>query len=217
MVTNAHDLEARLSGAWHALAEPYHCRMTRSAFFEGIVKRYHEPHRHYHTLEHIAEMLAIIDRHRARLLELEALGFATWFHDVIYDPRQQDNETRSAQLARRTMRRLMVPGWMSLRTSALILSTRDHEPPDPSFDAALFIDADLAILGADPERYRRYADDIRREYAHVDDIEYRNGRRALLERYLGRQRIFHTDVMLADYEEPARENIRAELSRLAES
>ncbi len=31
------------------------------------------------------------------------------------------------------------------------------------------IDIDLGILGADPARYQIYAEDIRREYAHVDD------------------------------------------------
>lgn len=204
-------LEARMSAAWHELASPYHCRATRAGILDPIIRRYRQPHRHYHTLEHIEEMLAIIGEHRERLLEYEPLAFATWFHDVVYDPRRDDNEERSAIVARRTMPRLMVSGWITLRAVALIRATKEHVPPDASFDAALFIDADLAVLGSDPERYRRYAADVRREYAHLADEEYRRGRRAVLEDLLARERIYHTDLMRDRLEAAARANIREEL------
>jgi predicted metal-dependent HD superfamily phosphohydrolase len=207
------DTEPRLIAAWHTLASPYHCRATRTGYLDPMLKRYREPHRHYHTLEHIGEMLAIIDEHRERLLEYEPLAFATWFHDIVYDPRASDNEERSAALARRTMPRLMISGWITLRAVALIEATKDHVPPDASFDAALFIDADLAILGAEPERYRRYARDIRLEYAHLTDDAYAAGRRAVLEGYLQRDVIYRTDVMRERLEEQARANIAAELAR----
>jgi predicted metal-dependent HD superfamily phosphohydrolase len=209
-------LEARMSAAWHELASPYHCRATRVGILDPIIRRYRQPHRHYHTLEHIEEMLAIIDEHRERLLEYEPIAFATWFHDIVYDPRRDDNEERSAIVARRTMPKLMVHGWMTLRAVALIRATRGHEPPDASFDSALFIDADLAILGADPERYRRYATDIRREHAHLSDDEYRLGRRTILERFLARTTIYHTDPMRDRLEARARANILAELADLAD-
>jgi predicted metal-dependent HD superfamily phosphohydrolase len=204
-------IATELAARWHELAGEYHCRMTRDAFLEGIVHRYREPHRHYHTLEHVAEILAIIDRFRERLVEYEALAFAAWFHDVIADPRARDNEERSAALARRTMRRLHVPGWMIERAAALILATRSHEPPDRSFDAALFIDADLAILGAVPKRYARYARDVRREYGFLDDDAYRAERRQVLESFVSRHRIFVTDRLHEELEEQARRNIQCEL------
>jgi predicted metal-dependent HD superfamily phosphohydrolase len=212
MENESDDRVLRLTERWHALASPYHCRATRTGILDPIIRRYCEPHRHYHTLEHIEEMLAIIDEHRERLLEYEVLCFATWFHDVVYDPCAQDNEERSAVLARRTMPKLMVHGWMTLRTVALIHATKTHEPPDRSFDAALFIDADLAVLGAEPERFRRYARDIRREYAHVPDDAYRAGRRGVLERFLARESVYRTDVMRERLEARARRNIHSELA-----
>ena len=206
--------EADLARSWHDLAERFHCRMTRDAFFEGIVNRYREPHRRYHTLDHVADMLTTIDEHRERIEEYEALAFATWFHDVIYDPMRHDNEERSASLARRAMRRLQVPTSITNRASALIIATREHEPPDRSFDAALFIDADLAVLGADHEQYGSYADAIRAEYSMVADVDYRRGRSDQLAELLKRPHIYYTEHMRNRFETQARTNISNELIRL---
>lgn len=39
------------------------------------------------------------------------------------------------------------------------------------------LDADLAILGSDPASYDRYRLAVRREYAHIDELAWRTGRR----------------------------------------
>jgi predicted metal-dependent HD superfamily phosphohydrolase len=88
------------------------------------------------------------------------------------------------------------------------------EPPADR-DTAALLDADLAILGAPEERYRRYAADVRKEYAFVPDAEYRKGRAAVLDGFLGRPRIYHHRLTFEEYEGPARANLRAELTRLA--
>src|SRR5690242_14079839 len=46
--------------------------------------------RHYHTLEHLAEMFAVVDRLSAACTDLRAVEFAVWFHDAVYDPRTKD-------------------------------------------------------------------------------------------------------------------------------
>lgn len=217
MDDNLTDDETRLSAAWHELTSPYHCYATRTGILDPIIRRYREPHRRYHTLEHIAEMLAIIDEQRERLIEYEPLAFATWFHDVVYDPRRDDNEVRSAIVARRTMPKLMVSGWITLRTIALIRATKDHVPPDASFDAALFIDADLAILGSAPDRYNRYAADIRHEYSHLSDDDYNTARAAFLERLLSSDRIYRTEHLRTRLEPQARTNLAHELRILHEA
>src|SRR5947209_4025145 len=74
----------------------------------------------------------------------------------------------------------------------LVLLTKTHAtgPDDRSGQALL--DADLAVLGADPADYDRYAADIRREYAWVPEDAYRDGRRRVLEGFLRRPRLFQT-------------------------
>jgi predicted metal-dependent HD superfamily phosphohydrolase len=203
-----------LERAWHELAEPYHCRMTRSAFLEGIVNRYSEEWRAYHTLRHIGEMLEIIEEYHTLLADYDAVAFATWFHDIVYDPRAEDNEVRSATLARRILSRLQVPSRVINRAAELILMTTAHNTADSSFDTRLFIDADLSILGATPERYEEYRRDIRREYSWLSDQEYRQGRAEVLRRFLDRRRIFQTEELHERLEAQARGNLMAELESL---
>jgi predicted metal-dependent HD superfamily phosphohydrolase len=47
----------------------------------------------------------------------------------------------------------------------MIRATAHTAAGDVDADAAVLLDADLAILSADEKRYARYAADIRREYA----------------------------------------------------
>jgi predicted metal-dependent HD superfamily phosphohydrolase len=200
---------------WHRLSEPYHCRVTRDAFFEGMVNRYTAEGRHYHTLEHIRSMLDSIEGVRSAVDQYEALAFAAWFHDVIYDTRASDNEERSAQLAARTLRRLQVPSRITDRVIEFILATRGHHPADPSEEMKLFLDIDLSILGAEPEIYRHYCDAIRREYSWLSDDDYRKGRMEVLRHFLNRERIYLSDRYHESLEAQARENLRGELESLA--
>ena len=81
-------------------------------------------------------------------------------------------------------------------------------------DTAVLLDADLAILSAEERRYARYAADVRREYAWVDETAYRAGRTKVLQGFLSRPRIYRTERMHAVAEEAARANLRAEIRRL---
>ncbi|MEO5930087.1 MAG: hypothetical protein ABIR47_09145, partial [Candidatus Kapaibacterium sp.] len=149
--------------------------------------------------------------HRDEIRNPDALEFAAWFHDIVYDTRRDDNEEHSARYARDSLRRLGTPESLVERVAGLILFTRDHGAPADDADALLFLDADLAILGASGDRYRDYSRAIRREYAWVEEERYRRGRRDILEKFLGRERIYRTGSMFARYEMAARANIAAEL------
>ena len=178
--------------------------------FDRLVAAYSEPHRHYHTLEHLGEMFRVVGR--LPVADLPAAQLAVWYHDAVCDPKATDNEQRSADWAESDLKAWGVPRWAAVR--ALILATKHiaTEPGTP--DAAAFLDADLAILGAAEVRYQRYAADIRREYEWVPDDQYRAGRRAVLEGFLNRERIYRTAVMSEEGEESARRNLTAELAGL---
>jgi predicted metal-dependent HD superfamily phosphohydrolase len=62
--------------------------------FDDLVKRHSEPHRHYHTLEHVAEVLRIAGRLSKYAAEPNAVMLAAWFHDVVYDPRMKTMNRR---------------------------------------------------------------------------------------------------------------------------
>lgn len=184
--------------------------------FDVLAAAYTAPRRHYHNLEHLAEMFRVVARLTPDTDDPGAVQLAVWFHDVVYDPRAEDNEPRSAEVLVELLRQLGVPPATVERVGRLVRATAHLSSADPPADrdTAALLDADLAILGADEERYRRYAADVREEYAFVPDEEYRKGRAAVLRTFLARPRIFHTRGLFDEAETRARANLAAELAEL---
>ncbi len=180
--------------------------------FDRLVATYAEPHRHYHTLEHLGEVFRVV----GRLGGTPAVELAVWFHDAVYDPRAADNEARSADLVGEWLTPLGLPPGVLRRAAELVRSTAHLSTESTPSDAEVLAlrDADLAILGASEVRYRRYAADIRREYAQVSDADYWQGRVAVLEAFLRRNAIFHHPLMAAEGENAARRNLLAERAEL---
>ena len=127
------------------------------AAYADVVARYGEPHRRYHTLEHIEEVLARVDGTEVEL--------AAWYHDVIYDTTASDSEARSAAYAGEVLARLGAPDDVIAEVQRLILLTAGHTVADDDVNGSMLIRADLSILSAEPSRYDRYARDVRVEYA----------------------------------------------------
>jgi predicted metal-dependent HD superfamily phosphohydrolase len=176
-----------------------------------IVTRYAEPHRRYHTSEHIEEMLAITDR----LGATDEVTCAVWFHDVIYDPPRADNEARSAEHARQALGSLVAPVACVDEVARLVGSTKLHDPIEGDRNGQVLTDADLAILGAPAARYERYVRDVRAEYAQVSDEEWRAGRKRVLDNFLARPTLFFAPQVRDACDAQARTNLRAELASLS--
>lgn len=177
---------------------------------QGLMIRYAEPHRAYHNLDHVADCLHHADAARHLATRPHEVALAAWFHDAVYDPRRSDNEARSAQLAETALTAAGVAGDATRRIGALIRATT-HEREEVGGDTAVLCDADLAILGAEPERFAWYEAAIRREYEWVDEAVYRAGRGRVLRRFLSRRVIYHTAFFAARLERSARVNLNRAL------
>ena len=183
--------------------------------FDALVEAYSAPGRHYHTLAHIGDVLRVAGRLAPATTDPAAILLAAWFHDAVYDPRGIDNEARSAAFAADWLPVVGVPTEITTIVRQLILAT-NHAPGGPTDAAAIaLIDADLAIFGAVPAIYKRYADAIREEYAFVPEAAYRVGRARVLQGFLDRPTIYRHPIMVAEGEAAARTNLTAELARLA--
>jgi predicted metal-dependent HD superfamily phosphohydrolase len=178
--------------------------------WEDVRRHYAEPGRFYHTLAHIQNMLETVEGLGSFCRDLNAVLLATWLHDVIYESRATDNEERSARYAERLAEELSIPE--GPRVASLILKTKTHDAGEDR-DAAVLLDADLAILGACEPVYQDYAEKIRREYGWVAETEYRQGRRRVVVGFLHRPKIYR---FLDHLEEPARRNLTQEIARLSE-
>jgi predicted metal-dependent HD superfamily phosphohydrolase len=207
-----------LARSWRALLRPFGSDADAvEREVADLLRRHREPHRRYHTTEHLAEALAAVDELADEADEADdatAVRLAGWYHDAVYDPRSRTSEAQSAALAAQRLPTLGVPAEVVEDVVGLIEGTAAHRPDGDDRNARVLTDADLWILGTEPGRYQRYVADVRAEYRHLDDETWRAGRSDVLDDFLGRDRIYATDRFHRAFDERARQNLAAERSAL---
>ena len=194
---------------------------------ESLLQAWEQPHRAYHHSGHLSQMLTDLDRlyaHRTQGSTPLPLILAAWFHDAVYEGAPGEDERRSEQLASASLEPLVTAGLLSEEelqlVRFLVRATATHELPESTelpagynpADIEFFLDADIAILAAEPARYRRYLRGVRSEYSHFDDEAFRIGRTSFLHSVLERERIFLSERARELWEEPARTNLCGELA-----
>ncbi|MFC7625744.1 metal-dependent phosphohydrolase [Microlunatus sp. GCM10028923] len=160
---------------------------------EELIKRYAEPHRHYHGQDHLLAVLEAIDRFATSDHDLFLVRLAGWFHDAVYEipERELTNEEASARLV---VRRLQ-PAGLEIedinQVARLVRLTTTHQVGPGDADGELLCDADLVVLGGTPEEYARYVAAVREEYAAVDDERFWSARLEILDELAATQ-LFRT-------------------------
>ena len=202
-----------LQRSWVQLLQPLNVDIEMAyKSFDELAQAYCQPHRSYHTLEHIGEMLKITGKLGRGLPHPIELNLAVWYHDVVYDPHSKTNEEDSATVAEEQLALIgLEPHQRDIVKQLILVTKHDAVHSSKLAESEVLLDSDLAILGASEQRYARYATDIRKEYAWVPEAEYRAGRKAVLEGFLKRPAIYRTAWLLAEGEERARANMTAEL------
>ena len=176
-----------------------------------LMARYAEAHRRYHDTAHVRQVVrdaVALTSGRDRAL----VALAAWAHDVVYDGRPGDDERASAAWAREELTAAGLADADVARVEGLVLATLDHTPPPGDHLAEALLDADLAILGADPADYERYRLAVRAEYAHVPDDAWRVGRAAVLRSLLDKEPLYRTRAARERWAARARHNLREELA-----
>jgi predicted metal-dependent HD superfamily phosphohydrolase len=201
---------ANWNAAWRALG----VASADEALCIELQRRYGEPQRHYHTLQHLGECLTWFEREQALAERPGEVALALWFHDAIYDVHAHDNEARSAEWARSALLASGVQGEAAERVHALVMATR-HDAVPEGRDAELLIDIDLSILGAERERFDEYERQVHAEYAFVPDAVRLPRRRAILQRFLAREAIYATPRMHALLEARTRANLARSIAATA--
>jgi predicted metal-dependent HD superfamily phosphohydrolase len=188
--------------AWSDLG----ARGDGQAVRDALLSRYAEPHRHYHTQQHLEECLRLFADVQRVPPHPAAVEAALWFHDAVYDVESSDNEARSAAWAHRALLGGGVATEDADRVRDLVLVTR-HDAAPSTLDEQVLVDIDLAILGASRERFAEYEQQIRAEYAYVPSPLFRRKRREVLQSFLQRGRIYSTEYFHARCEQQARANL----------
>ncbi len=174
---------------------------------DALLARYGEPHRHYHSVQHLAECLALFEEVTSLAQQPAAVELALWFHDAIYEVKSSRNEEASADWAREVLLGAGVSLALAATVHALVLATRHRALPRAP-DECLLLDIDLAILAAERARFDQYEQQIRAEYAFVPGFLFGLKRREILRSFLDRPRIYATEHFHARLERAARENLQ---------
>ncbi|MGA0571890.1 N-methyl-D-aspartate receptor NMDAR2C subunit [Variovorax sp. VNK109] len=187
--------------AWRTLGS-----RPASGLFEKLLSAYDQPHRKYHTLQHLGECIEILEpvlnlcEHGG---EVEA---ALWFHDAVYEPRHAGNELESADWAVRELKSAGLSGKPLQRVHELVMATQHASMPKTQ-DQQILVDVDLSILAASPMRFSEYESQVREEYGWVPGWLFRHKRRALLKDFLSRDYIYSTAHFREMNESTARRNL----------
>ncbi|MFC5474445.1 hypothetical protein [Paraherbaspirillum soli] len=180
------------------------------ALYPALLERYSEPHRKYHTLQHLDECLAKLPEVRELASHPAEIEVALWFHDAVYSVLRHDNEEKSAEWACASIQKAGLPQEVGNRVHSLIMATR-HRAVPTDLDAAILVDVDLSILGAPRARFEQYERQIREEYSYVPTFLFSKKRAQILQEFFDRPRIFTTPIFFERYERQARENLQASL------
>lgn len=183
------------------------------ALFQELVAAYQEPQRRYHTTEHLAECLALVDQHRDLARSPAEFEMAMWFHDAVYNVTASDNEVRSAEWARDALTGAGVSPNRIGTVCQHIMATLHSALPEPG-DQTLLVDVDLAILGAPRARFEAYEEQVRDEYSWVPETVFRRKRSDVLTGFLKRPTIYGTSRLHALLEDSARANLTWSIQRL---
>ena len=201
--------ELRFSGLWNRIGADG----TPDDEYRRLVGAYSEPHRHYHTLNHIVTGLDELWNVREHLDKPDEAEFAWWFHDSVYKIQSKVNELKSSEAAFNLSRNVLLGEDFATDVKRLVLDTTHNRVPETS-DGKVIADIDTLILGKPAKIFDDYEFRIGKEYSWADPDEFKTKRSEILLKFLERPRIYYTDVFEDKYGDAARANLERSLEQL---
>lgn len=192
-----------------------------------LTLRYTEQQRHYHDISHIEDCFRNFakfvyevgqdanGKYNAGLspVEYNEIRLMIWFHDSVYETEAdtyKNNETLSAEFFADTFKltnKTLVGSAMTIY-DGILYSARHLETLDGlTLTQQLFLDTDLSGMGGEYEKFLENGNNIRKEFAWVDDLTFLTNRVAFFKALLARENIFYHPVMQELYEDATRNNI----------
>jgi predicted metal-dependent HD superfamily phosphohydrolase len=184
---------------------------AQAALGRRVLAHWEAPGRVYHGPAHLQACLTAWATLGGRARS-EAL--ALWFHDLIHHHQPGIDERASAAAAVHELHLVGLAEAEIVEIARLILTTIDHQPPAADGAAGRVCDADLAVLGAEPDRYRESVAALRAEFPDLDDDQWRTLRRDQVGSLRSRAALFTTPEAVRRWEAAAQRNLRQEWAAL---
>jgi len=181
-----------------------------------IYDMYQAPGRYYHNMDHISQCLSLVHKAYSTHLtsnNMRTIELALWFHDTVQDKDRHDNEELSAALLTRYADDYGINPLVVEVARAAIIATNHRNIPENFIDKWV-TDIDLSILSATKNTFDDYEKNGRKEYSHIDDLNWITGRTKFFHCLLEREWIYSTSDFRKLYEGAARSNVKRSLERL---
>ena len=149
----------------------------------------------YHNWNHIEELLkemssrGIIDDISQK--ENILLTYSILFHDIIYDPKKNNNEELSAMHFKSYSKERLSLGEKDVNVVYEAILDTKWPHTGRSYIGQLLVDLDLCAL-CDEKRYKENGIKIEKEFEHLSEEEYIEGRTKWLTMMINKKFIYHT-------------------------
>ena len=181
-----------------------------------VLKAYEN--REYHNTDHLKNMFtnlrAFIESTRLKIQNPNIFNFAIIMHDFV-NGEPYDVE-KSANCAENILNKKSdaKPDELKFLKKLIMATNHKNNLESATLEEKLIADLDLGIFASSPDDYDNYAAAIRKEYKNYNDKTFAIGRKAVLEGFLNKKSIYHTDFFKKNFETLAKINISAELAKL---
>jgi predicted metal-dependent HD superfamily phosphohydrolase len=174
--------------------------------FDQLIAAYNEPQRVYHTQRHIEDCLELFGIVQEHLDDPDAVEFAIWYHDVVYEIGARDNEQLSANLFMQHSDGIF-PQTLRQRVYEHIMATLHCERELGQNDTRYVVDIDLSSFGMPWDKFFEDSRKVRAEMNDVPDEEFYANQCTFQQALLNRGRFYQSDYFYRNHEQTARDNI----------
>jgi predicted metal-dependent HD superfamily phosphohydrolase len=146
--------------------------------YKVLLSMWNEPHRHYHTQNHLLDLIDQINEAKSYLdshKNYEKLILCALFHDCVYDPSKSNNEEESAKFF---LSCCQEKNEDTKHIYQMILDTKEHKSEEKL--SKIFNHFDMSIVESDFDKLLEWEIGINEEYK-VYGAEYKIGRLQFLE------------------------------------
>ena len=186
-------------------------RWGADEYFMSVILEVYTEGRYYHNLKHITYMLSNMDDFKLSKKEKAKLELAIWFHDFVYNSKRTDNEEKSAEVFEVFAKKIGIRENHIKEIKDLILDTKHKVIPKTKLGKII---CDLDLRGMSEDTQPKNTLKIRKEYSHLSDKEFNEGRIKFLKDFLKRISIYHTRLYRNTLEQKARNNLLKEIENI---
>lgn len=146
-----------------------------------LLTMWNESQRSYHTQNHLLELIDLINEYKDNVSQkdYEKLLLCALFHDIVYNPMEQNNEEMSADFFINSCVDKNNPDVLEVRQ--MILDTKSHIANTKLSE--IFNSFDMKVVESDYEKLLEWENGIYNEYSAYGDM-YKTGRISFLEKLL---------------------------------